>query len=105
MEELKKEIEFNAEMEKMKILREHGKFNSLHESYAVALEEWQEAKEALEEAGKYMDEVWKMTREDAKEAALSMYNMAYKSAICAAAECVQIAAVCKKAIESVDMME
>lgn len=102
MEQLKKIVEAMALIEKYDIIEKHGLFNSAHESFAVALEEWEEAKEEIDWAKKELDEVWRGTREDNEQEVICRFKTAYNHAICAAAECAQFAAVCLKAIKSLD---
>lgn len=102
MKQLKKIVEAMALIEKYDIIEKHRLFNSSHEAFAVALEEWEEAKEELEQARKELDEVWKSTREDDNQGVVERFKKAYDNASCAAAECAQFAAVCLKAIKSLD---
>lgn len=105
MKQLKKIVEAMALIEKYDIIEKHGLFNSSHEAFAVALEEWEEAKEELEQARKELDEVWKSTREDDNQGVVERFKKAYNNAICAATECAQFAAVCLKAVKSLDENE
>lgn len=105
MEQLRKIVEAMALIEKYDIIEKHGLFNSAHESFSVALEEWEEAKEELEQARKELDEVWKSTREDDNQGVVERFKKAYNNAICAATECAQFAAVCLKAVKSLDENE
>lgn len=105
MKQLKKIVEAMALIEKYDIIEKHGLFNSSHEAFAVALEEWEEAKEELEQAKKELDEVWRGTREDNEKEVICRFKTAYNHAICVAAECAQFAAVCLKAIKSLDENE
>lgn len=102
MEQLKKIVEAMAFIEEYDIIEKYGLFNSSHEAFAVALEEWQEAVEEIERAKKELDGVWKSTREDDKQGAVERFKIAYSHAISAAAECAQFAAVCLKAVKSLD---
>lgn len=73
-------------------------FNSMHEAYAVILEECEEAefeiitfKDALEWC------VWRNIKNDCYEMACSGFKDIEKTAIAAAAEMIQVAAMCRKA--------
>lgn len=101
MEVLKKYIESAAMIEKYEAIDKYGLFHSLHEAYAVALEEWQEAKAEMTTVGFRLNDIWEGTREDSEEEVFSAYCKMYNRAILAACECVQLAAVAQKALEGV----
>ena len=97
MEILMKEIKNLIDVEKNKGIADHGEFHSLHEAYAVVLEEYQEADEELKRAAFALDVAWKEARNDNKEFSLEAMRQAEVYAMLAAAECIQFAAMCRKA--------
>lgn len=97
MDELIKGVKNLIEVEKNKGIVDHGEFHSLHEAYAVALEEYQEADEELKRAAFALDVSWKEARNDNKDFSLEAMRQAEAYAMLAAAECIQFAAMCRKA--------
>lgn len=73
------------------------KFTSLHEAYAVIAEERDEAWEELDMLEDWLHQAWERIKaDDAKGAYIYLLN-AERRAIAAAAELVQVAAMCRKA--------
>lgn len=104
MEELLRQI-VNAECEEYgRASVNFGAVNhSDHESFAVLREEMDEALDVLEDADNLVDALWTMVKldesEDNKVAALNAIK--YKAEM-AAAECVQAAAMARKAIVTIE---
>lgn len=73
------------------------KFNSMHEAYAVILEEYEEAKEEFDHMAYPMHCMWFKTKENNIEGALIYADGVETRAIMAAAELIQVAAMCRKA--------
>ena len=73
------------------------KFNSYHEAYAVILEEYEEMTAEVEKLKCHMGGLWNSIKADADERTHSWLEIMEKRAILAAAEAIQIAAVCRKA--------
>lgn len=71
------------------------RFNSMHEAYAVILEEIEEAKEAFEKAEWNRDLVWDSIKHD--EDPCGLLKQMEKLATMAASEMIQVAAMCRKA--------
>lgn len=77
----------------------HGLYSSMHEKYAVMLEELQEAEEELKSAREGKERMWKMVRVDNdKVATYQAYGVA-NAAERLAIEAVQLAATARKQIE------
>ena len=84
----------------------HEDFHSLHESYAVLLEEVEEAQEDLERVERKLNVLWQSVREDDCDAALRQINETEEAAVCLASEAIQVAAMARKAKEvAVTMIE
>ena len=74
----------------------HEDFHSLHESYAVLLEEVEEAREELERVERKLNVLWQSVREDDCDAALRQINEIEEAAVCLASEAIQVAAMAQK---------
>lgn len=77
----------------------HVPFHSLHEGYAVILEEMQELREEVQSAGVYMDRLWDQVRYDNHDRAREFAARIRDTAIHAAAEALQVAAMAQKLID------
>lgn len=74
------------------------KFNSMHEAYAVILEELEEAEREISIfKGALEWSVWSNIKDDCYEMACAGFKDIEKIAIAAAAEMIQVAAMCRKA--------
>jgi len=103
MDKILEKMEAAAEAEYEKILAKWGVFHSAHEGYSVLLEEVEEAQEEMESLGADMKSFWRMIREDNDTEAVNIADMMYQDAIRGAAELIQVAAVCKKFMESTEV--
>lgn len=74
----------------------HPPFHSLHEGYAVLLEEVEEAKDALEKVETATKCVWYFIKNDGAEDAYLDAASLEKQAINLAAEAIQVAAMARK---------
>lgn len=70
-------------------------FNSMHEAYAVLIEELEEAHDEYEGCSRFVDMAWERIKADDKPD--EWLAKAEKAAIRAAAEMIQTAAMCRKA--------
>lgn len=77
----------------------HVPFHSLHEGYAVILEEMQELQEEVQSAGIYMDRLWEQVRRDNHNRAREFAGRIRDTAIQAASEALQVAAMAQKLID------
>ena len=90
-------IEHCVDVELEAARKEHEEFHSLHEAYAVTLEEVEEAKVELESIEETMMDVWHFTKEDDGSSADVMLGEVERAAVRLAAEAVQVAAMARKA--------
>ncbi len=96
MNELIKELQQATYHEYVRATKENGYcFNSGHEAYAVIKEEYEEAVEEMDKFVDYASEYWEEVKNDRQSNVLS--NMR-EYAIKAAAELIQTAAMCEKAM-------
>lgn len=71
--------------------------NSDHETYAVLLEEFQEAQDEMERIERKLSGFWECVKaNDSHHLELGFLNSLQKYAIYAACECIQVAAMAKK---------
>lgn len=97
---LLKEIERLTETERGLAAEQYGPtFHSTHEAYAVILEETQEARMEVIHATKNLDEFWQCVKRDDTEEITNLLLAIKKHAQQAAAECIQVAAMCEKAMQ------
>lgn len=97
MNAVKKDIEKLVEKKLAAADEKFPQFNSPHEGYAVTLEEYEEAAQELEDVKREIDTIWKCIKFD-KCISDYEYNIKRmrKSAINAACEAIQVAAMCDK---------
>ena len=93
-------IEKLAEMEKQDANRKFPLFHSLHEGYAILLEEIEEAREALNFAEGSLSMLWAHIRDNNAGRALEFAGRVREHALDLAAEAVQAAAMAQKLIDS-----
>lgn len=93
---------FALTLKELKDIRaKHGeKYASLHEGWAVLLEEAEETKEELENVTLAMDRLWRITRQDKTQLATDCASQIAHFAARAAAEAIQISAVARKIAEA-----
>ena len=95
-------IEKLAEMEKQDANRKFPLFHSLHEGYAILLEEIEEAREALNFAEGSLSMLWAHIRDNNAGRALEFAGRVREHALDLAVEAVQVAAMAQKFIDSAD---
>lgn len=76
--------------------KEHGQFHSLHEGYAVLLEEFEETQSELDEVRRYMDYMWGHIKDDNNTCTQHFAARVQNVAMRAAAEAIQVAAMALK---------
>lgn len=81
------------------------KNNSPHESYAVLLEETEEAQEQVSVIQKRMDAFWLTVKGDAPDAMGAYLNSIKRAAILGACELIQVAAMADKALAGYEQKE
>lgn len=79
--------------------KDHGPLASLHEGYAVLLEEVEELDEACEDTKTFANGMWRALRIDSEEKAISWAKYARIHAMNAACEAIQVAAVCQRIMD------
>lgn len=95
-------IEKLAEMEKQDANRKFPLFHSMHEGYAVLLEEVEEAREALTRTEISLSALWAHIRDNNAGRALEFAGRVREHALDLAVEAVQVAAMAQKFIDSAD---
>lgn len=93
-------VEKLAEMEKRDANRKFPLFHSLHEGYAVLLEEVEEARESLNLAEGSLSTLWAHIRDNNAGCALEFAGRIREHALDLATEAVQAAAMAQKFIDS-----
>ena len=97
MDHLSPGVDALVELEHKTIVEKYGEgYHSMHEGYAVLLEEVEEATEALREVQQHLACAWQDVREDARKLLGSEILRVEHHAKDLAAEAVQIAAVCRR---------
>ena len=94
-----------AEMEKQDANRKFPLFHSVHEGYAVLLEEVEEAQESLNFAEGSLSMIWAHVRDNNAGRALEFAGRVREHALDLAAEAVQAAAMAQKFIDSAERGE
>lgn len=95
-------VEKLAEMEKQDANRKFPLFHSLHEGYAVLLEEAEEAREALNFAEGSLSMLWAHIRDNNAGRAMEFAGRVREHALDLAVEAVQAAAMAQKFIDSME---
>lgn len=95
-------IEKLAEMEKQDANRKFPLFHSMHEGYAVLLEEVEEAREALTRTEISLSALWAHIRDNNAGRALEFAGRIREHALDLAVEAVQAAAMAQKFIDSME---
>ena len=90
-------IEHCVDVELEAARKEHEDFHSLHEAYAVTLEEVYEAQDEYNAMGALTETLWSNVRADDPESFYKNMAEVEKHAINLAAEAVQVAAMARKA--------
>ena len=95
-------IEKLAEMEKQDANRKFPLFHSMHEGYAVLLEEVEEAREALTRTEISLSALWAHIRDNNAGRALEFAGRVREHALDLAVEAIQAAAMAQKFIDSAE---
>lgn len=95
-------VEKLAEMERQDANRKFPLFHSMHEGYAVLLEEAEEAREALDFAEGSLSMLWAHIRDNNAGRALEFAGRVREHALDLAVEAVQAAAMAQKFIDSAE---
>jgi len=105
MEELLDEVEQTMKNELGRANKKHPLFNSLHQAYGVLAEEIDEARESFKYTEEAFDKFFMCMRKDHYRSAREYLEDIRAGAIDCAAEMVQVAAMAKKAIDSIKQGE
>lgn len=100
MDVVKKDVESLVTKELKNALKNNPLFHSLHEGYAVILEEVDEVKTELEIIDTNMDGLWCCTKNDDRVFCLSRAQAIKSAAIRAAVESIQVAVMAQKFLDS-----
>jgi hypothetical protein len=98
MKILTEELSTITNGEAIRGVTQHGMFKSRHESYAVILEEFEEAEHEIEIVKDALNCYWSCVKQDVNESG-ELMAIAEK-AISAAAELIQVSAMARKTIAS-----
>lgn len=100
MDVVKKDVENLVTKELKNALKNNPLFHSLHEGYAVILEEVDEVKTELKIIDTNIDGLWNCTKNDDRVFCLSRAQAIKSAAIRAAVESIQVAAMAQKFLDS-----
>lgn len=97
MEELRECVEWLTELELERANKTNkSKFNSMHEGYAVILEEVEEVKEEFELLKIVVDGIWNSIRRNNTKVAIECMESLKKRAVYLSCEAIQVAAMSEK---------
>jgi len=105
MNELIAKIEELAGEELKRANEEHPLFSSAHEAHAVIREEVDELKQDVKWLTDNVEGAWEFVKKDNEERTKTHIGQARKAATMAAAEAVQVAAMCMKYFASLEKRE
>lgn len=103
MDELLSMVEALSTEECNRAIKKYGLFNNAHEAASVLREELEEAKDALGITEAAYNALWRMVKSDLPID--EQLKALKKFALETAAECVQIAAMCRKGTESIEWIQ
>lgn len=85
---------------------DHGDtYHSPHEAWGVLMEEWDEVFDELEEAGERLGDIARGVRRGDAQGLAQTFGSIQLFAMRAAAELIQVAAVCWKAVDTMEAKE
>ena len=100
MKELLKQMDEASDKELERANLTKPLFNSLHQAYGVLAEEIDEAKDNFVEVEKHLNDFFKCMRGDLFEESCVCCEKMKQEALLCAAEMIQVASMCQKAIDS-----
>lgn len=101
MADLIKTVQLMTELEKRNALAKHGILHSRNEGYGVIAEEIDEVMEQINIINRYFDSLVRVIRYDLRELDADLKKIK-NSAMLAACECIQVAAVAQRFIDMVE---
>lgn len=102
MNKVKDKLPALVEEELAAAMEEHPLFASVHEGYAVTLEEVEEAEAELRNVRLHLCMLWRGVRHDNLRTVARAADVIKKAATCLAAEAIQVAAMAQKLLASLD---
>lgn len=96
MNAVKEDVEALVEKELLAANERYPLFHSPHEGYAVMLEEYDEAKDALDALGDLLGQTWEAVKGDNAGALRIAGDALRRAAMSAACEHIQVAAMARK---------
>ena len=105
MDVVREEVRKCIDKELEHACKKFSMFSTLHEAYAVTLEEMQEAEEELNNVKRFMDLEWKQIRLNNSELSCCQASRVKYAAERLAIEAIQVAAMAQKTIDSQKSLE
>lgn len=99
MNVVKEHVKFLVNKEYEAVNETHKPIASLHEGYAVLLEEVEETREAISRVEHHIAIMWKHLRENSEESSVRRVDYIKAQAIETACEAIQVAAVCRRILD------
>jgi hypothetical protein len=98
MNVVREDVEKLVEKELEEAIKLHGLNHSLHEKYAVTLEEVEEAQHEMKECAEWLHTAWENIKYDDTENAIRDFQGLYSTAVRLACEAIQVACTARKEV-------
>lgn len=102
MNKVKDKLPALVEEELAAAMEAHGNFASVHEGYAVLLEEVEEAEKEMRDVRQHLDRLWNQVKVDNEGFVMHAAIYVKAKAINLAAEAIQVAAMAQKLLASLE---
>ena len=99
MNVVREDVEKLIEKELEEAIKLHGLNHSLHEKYAVTLEEVEEAQYEMKQCAEWLHTAWENIKDDDTENAIRDFQGLYSTAVRLICESIQVAAMAKKEVD------